>query len=466
MMDGEQSGVPGRVAAWVAVIAGAAVLCWPAVLNGYPLVFADSGNYLAQALLHFVGWNAPPFYSLFLLATDLRLTLWLPVLAQGLIVAWVLRLVLRELGWREPAALFAGCVLLGAVTTLPWFVSLLTTDVFTGVVVLTLWLLAFGRLGRWERRFAALLAIGAVVVHLSHLPLALGLAIMGGALAAVLGGARAGLRAFGRMALAPAVAALLLLGVNLAVHRTASLAPYSSVVTLARFIGDGTARDYLRAACPTRHYRICPYLDRLGPGGNDFLWHQPVMTELGGAEKWAPEAGAIVRGTVAREPGAVAAAVLRNSVLIFGHLWLRDALVPWRGSPGPEPVIARFFPWEHAAYRHAAQAEGRLQHQAGVLAPVEVAFAWLGLALLLALIVRPPRRDAAWVLCVLVLAAVLGNAVITAGLSGVEDRYESRIAWLLPFTAAAVVAMRQRWSRSALAGHRFAGSGSFLSGRP
>ena len=43
------------------------MLLWPAVWNGYPIVFADTGTYLAQAIHRFAGWDRPVFYSMFML---------------------------------------------------------------------------------------------------------------------------------------------------------------------------------------------------------------------------------------------------------------------------------------------------------------------------------------------------------------------------------------------------------------
>jgi hypothetical protein len=85
-----------------ALVLAALMLVWPSFWNGYPLIFADTGTYLGQALLVYMGWDRPPFYSAFLLATHWRLTLWGPVLAQGLILAHLLALTLRVLGRPDP----------------------------------------------------------------------------------------------------------------------------------------------------------------------------------------------------------------------------------------------------------------------------------------------------------------------------------------------------------------------------
>ncbi|MBN9562714.1 MAG: hypothetical protein J0H14_18610 [Alphaproteobacteria bacterium] len=56
-----------RVRRIVPILLGALLLLWPALLNGYPLVFADTGTYLSQAIDHSLGWDRPVFYSFFLL---------------------------------------------------------------------------------------------------------------------------------------------------------------------------------------------------------------------------------------------------------------------------------------------------------------------------------------------------------------------------------------------------------------
>ena len=67
-----RGGEPTPVAA---VILVGLLLAWPAAWNGYPLVFADSGTYLGQAIQLYLGWDRPPHYSLFLHALHWRISL-------------------------------------------------------------------------------------------------------------------------------------------------------------------------------------------------------------------------------------------------------------------------------------------------------------------------------------------------------------------------------------------------------
>ncbi len=156
----------------------ALLLTWPALLNGYPLVFSDTGTYLSQALNRYVGWDRPVFYSVFMLPLHMGLTTWPVIAAQGLITAWVLRVALRALLPGCPAWWLAAlAAVLALVSPLPWFAAQLMPDLFTSLLVLALALLVLTpeRLGRVEALGLAALAAFAVSAHLSNLPLALAL---------------------------------------------------------------------------------------------------------------------------------------------------------------------------------------------------------------------------------------------------------------------------------------------------
>ena len=431
---------PSRWARAGALCGAALLLAWPAAWNGYPLVFADTGTYLGQALIGYLGWDRPPFYSAFLFLTHWALTLWLPVLAQAAITAHLLSLVLRVRGLGGGRALLLAAAALSALTALPWFVAQLMPDLFTGLLVLALWLLGFraAALRLWERLWLLVLATGAVAVHQSHLPLALGLALLGGALLAARLPWRMAAAGTARMLAPPLLAAVAMVAVNAVGHGRASLSPFGAVFFAARLVYDGPGMAYLRHACPEAGYRVCAVLDRLGPHHNAFLWYpeSPLHNELGGAKAWAPEAAAVVAGTLREVPGAVARAMLANAATQFLTLDTGDGLEAWPGVPGPEPLIARFFPQELAPFRASRQQRNLLRVEASALAPLHRGVALAGLLALPVLLVLRRRSldlpDGALIL--LVLTAALGNAAITGALSVPADRYQARIAWLFAFT--------------------------------
>jgi hypothetical protein len=239
------------------------------------------------------------------------------------------------------------------------------------------------------------------------------------------------------------MAGLALFAVNWIGRGKASISPYGSVFLAARVLYDGPGLAVAQRECPDIGWKLCAVLDRLPRGHNSFLWDEdsPLWTQLGGAREWAPEASALVSATLRQAPGAMLAAALRNTVEQLQSASLGDGLEAWPPPVGPVPVVARFYPNDLAALQASLQQTGYLQAEAQHLVPLQMAVLLATAASLAWLVRRIPRRNApAGALVALVLASFIGNAAITGALSGPTDRYQSRIIWLLPFTAAALLA--------------------------
>ena len=79
----------------LAILGGAVLLVWPALLNGYPIVFIDTVSYLNQTTLPELPWDKTLAYGPFLHLFHWRLTLWPAVAAQGLIASHLFWLAQR-----------------------------------------------------------------------------------------------------------------------------------------------------------------------------------------------------------------------------------------------------------------------------------------------------------------------------------------------------------------------------------
>jgi len=426
------------------------MLCWPALLNGYPLVFADTGTYLSQAIQHYVGWDRPAFYSLFLFAIHWKTTTWSIVVVQALLTLYALDLTRRAFLPRLPrTALLPVVGLLCLLTPLPWFVSQIMPDLFTGLlpVALATLVLAPVTVGRLELRLLALLTAWMIAFHLSHIWVAVGVLVLVLPLRRLLiGGSSVGYANLRRAMLPILLALLMVCTANAAAFRRFSISPFGSVFLFARLVYDGPAMKTLDADCSTMHWKVCrfrldlpPHAD-LYPTSDHFLWLSGgPLVQLGGGKVFAPEAGAIVMRTLAEHPLAVAESALVN----FGQQALRyhtgDGLHAWPREVGG--VIARSFPRaEYQAFIHSRQNRDRLQAPGWLEAVNGLAF-WIGLAATTACLVHGlvHRRPLA-LLCGAVLVCLVVNAAVAGMLSGPHDRYQNRIIWLtllVPLMAAA-----------------------------
>jgi hypothetical protein len=421
----------------VAVLAGGLLLAWPAALNGYPLLFSDTGAFLHQTLGPLMIWDKPWIYGPLLHVFHWRFSLWPAVLAQGLALSWLLWLVQRAVrGPREermtPGAHLLLTAGLAALTAAPWFVALLMPDILAPMLVLALFLLASGMLSRTEMAGMLVLATLAIAAHLSHLPLAAALVLL------------LALLRRGWLPLVPLLAALaLLLATNLVGHHRLAVSPYGATFLLARLQADGQATRTIQAECPDAGWYLCASADRLPMDSDDFLWapDSPVNRDAEGQPRFlggmllAPEARAILAETLRREPFGVAWAMAANTLRQLGMADVGDTLGQEHLGTNVATRLKQGFPaTEQARYAAGAQARGQLTALASpFLAPHRWVLLLGGAAALLAW-----RRAAAWgdrnrlalVLCVLV--GITANAFATGALSGPHDRYQARIAWLLP----------------------------------
>lgn len=104
---------------WTGTCAAMAVLMLlPAIYNGFPFIYADTGGYVARPFEGTLELGRSALYGVFL-AAGIPLDFWPNIVAQALLCAWVLGLVLRAQGLGRPAIAIAVAAALGLGTSLP-----------------------------------------------------------------------------------------------------------------------------------------------------------------------------------------------------------------------------------------------------------------------------------------------------------------------------------------------------------
>jgi len=416
------------MSAILAVCAGAVLLVWPALLNGYPLVFSDTGALLEMGLEPTMGWDKPWIYGPFLALFHWRMTLWLPLAAQGMLASWVLWLSQKAFAAAVAWQHLAVCAVLAVGSAAPWFTSLLMPDFFTPVVVLCLFILGFGH-GRLSRiELGCVMAIGSVAIaaHLAHL-------IVASACLAVL--ALLCWRLEWRPAVPLAAALAMLLLSNAVGNGVLGVSPYGSVFALARLVADGPGRAYLDRACPDPSLRLCAWQGRLSADSDEFLWHPqgPVWANGFGPTRFAPEAARLVPAIIAAYPLDVLRAAVVNTLRQLVLMQVGDTLGSDHLDIAVLPRLRPYFPTaEIARYEAVLQQRGLLRDAAVPFRPLHAALVLIGIVATAGLTLRHRRAGHPLAgLAALALAALLANAFATGALSGPHDRYQARIAWLV-----------------------------------
>ncbi len=416
------------IAPFLAILAGAALLAWPVALNGYPIVFSDTGALLDMGLLPSMGWDKPFVYGPLVAAISLHRSLVVVAAAQTMLLSYTLWATQSAFASPRSGRHITLCLVLAAATSAPWFASTLLPDTFTAIATLGL-LTTLGRLPRQHVMPITIITAIAIASHLSHLILTAGL------IAAL---ALCRLRIPWRPIAALSAALVFLLASNVIGHGRLAVSPYGSVFALARLIGDGPARDYLDRICPDPAIALCAWRNQLTDDSDQFLWDpaSPFWSDPLPLADFAAQASQIVAGTIRTEPLRVLRIAYRNAAREFLRPDIGDTLVPDYLADSVRPRIARWFPTELERYDASRQVAGTLAPLAEKLLPLQRAVIMLSLAgctCLLLTSFRQPNRRAD--LAALILFALAANAVATGALSAVHDRYEARLIWIivLPF---------------------------------
>jgi len=457
-----------RIRAAARILVATLILLAPAALNRSPFLFFDTEHYLQFGrsiatrlpLLdrlggHLAGAAAPhtsedrphpslsysggrsPTYGLFAYLSVRLAGLWGVAVVQAALAAWVLWTIFQVASPGGRYLVFVA--LLAALTPLSFFVDMVMPDVFAGLALattLTL-VLAFDRLNRRSRIGLVLVTAAAISTHTTIGPLCL-VALL--AVAATLGRGR--LRRWPVLlwgASPVALAGLAALGFSLATQLVLGAAPRNPPFLMARVLADGPGRQYLRHAChPVAQFALCRFEDYRFRSQDDFLWSGEPGIGVFSAVDYATrtrlqdEELNFVTETIAAYP-------LEQLQAAATH-WL-DQLASFAVSPDfgrarqswDSMSLGDTIPEQAANYQ-----AGLAYRQLFPFAAFDLAQGVTAIAALAWLLVRlgGTKRGPLWrAAIVAILATLVVNAALCGMLSGVNDRYQARIVWLLPAAA-------------------------------
>ena len=415
---------------FLAVAAVAILLITPAIWNGYPLLQYDTGGYLARWYEGYLVPSRSTVYGLYLHFGESSY-FWLNLAFQSVVTLWVLHLTLRVLGLARPLRLARITLILVLTTALPWLASMLITDIFAGLAVLTLFLLAAhgDRLSRTEKIALFAFTAFAAATHSATFGVLFGLCVAGWVLLPWL---RPRLTALGLMqgSLAVAVSAGLLVAANYALSGQLAWTPGGPGVTFGRMMQDGIVARYLNDHCDTIKLKLCPYRNQLPATADEFLWaNDSIFNQLGRFEGMDAEMEFIAAKSLTAYPLWQIEAALMATATQLHMVGTGEGTNGW--IPHTYGIIERYLPAQTAAMRAAHQ-----QHWDINFTPinwVHVPVALLSMLLLVALLGRALWRrqlDDVGLLAATAVLALLGNAFLCGVISGPHDRYGARMVWI------------------------------------
>jgi hypothetical protein len=409
------------------------MLLAPALWNGYPLLQYDTGGYLARWYEGYLVPSRSTVFGLYLHFGE-DSGFWINLGIQSLASLWILQLTLRVFGLLRPMRLLYLSLALVLTTALPWLASMLLTDIFAGLSVLSLFILVLHgeKISTTEKFSLFAFTAFAAATHSATLAVLLGLICVGWIAKPFLP-ARIAVSGLMQGTLTILVGGLMLLAANFALSGQLAWTPGGTGVAFGRMLQDGIVTRYLRDHCPQEPLKLCPYRDQLPATADAFLWGNSMFNKLGRFKGMDDEMGFIVSHSLADYPLWQAEAAVVATAQQLLHVGTGEGTSGW--IPHTYGIIERYIPAQLKPMRAAHQQHWDINFAAINLLHVPVAlvsmFAVFGL---LASSIWRRRLDDLTLLAATVSLALLGNAVICGVISGPHDRYGARLVWVATFT--------------------------------
>ena len=451
---------------------GALALAWPALNNGYPLVYQDTGWYLRPLL----GDDQHPLrtigYSLFSYAALMAQSHWSIIFAQSLVTS----ALLVRVAWlsADRTTDRPRLATLGLLTVLLFsggakYTSWLMADITASWLFLAgaLWLLAPGK---WDRAFALGPAGIAMLSHNSHLPLALATSALIATLTLSLGAGGARRSTLGLLVVVGLFVPFVWLTNALTSDRGEVLRGTESSL-FYNLSDSGVLLDTLDSGCATRDWDLCGFRTEIAQHVDEkngwILFDRESPFYRVGAYRSNEVREVVLHAFLCCAPRII----WTTAEEAWGQFWeidshdglLRDDTLPMKkllhrmSDINIQPNRRFRTGWRgfrSAARRELPQLEASTQDTTGevrvLLHPFPERALQAALILLAAAVAAAALRRGDWRPVYLfgsLLAFLAINAGICAFGSSINARYQGRVAWLLPYVVTIIGWWAWRHSR-------------------
>lgn len=424
---------------YTTILMGALLLLTPAFLNNYPFLYSDTCTYLDGGFEGLVNNMRPITYGLFMRHVSLMESFWLVVLVQALLVSWLIHLFFKVFSTRiRPFAPLVCIAFLSLCTQVGINVGMLMPDFFTAAVLLAAIIIY------WAERLHRAEVAGCVGViwlgcasHHSHLFIFL-IVVAGVSAWAGLARYRRWSTLLPRRLMWPA-AALALAWLTMPTLHYAYGGKFerenaSHVFMVSRMAQIGILQPFLQERCAQgATYNLCPYRDRIP---DNFLWdpNGPVY-QTGGWQANREEYRQVIRD-VLTTPRYAWKFFFKTGESAIQQFFCYSGQIVFKEREGGAPVdaLTRLWPEQLPAIRASLQYRDLwnyrttdvIQHFVVIISAI-----WCLWILFWSERGSPLQRR----LAAMLLLGLFANALICAGVSMIDPRFQSRVIWLAPLFA-------------------------------
>lgn len=270
---------------------GVIIIMIPVLSNNYPFVYSDTGTYIVSGFDNFVPKDRPIFYGWFIRHLSLSLTFWIPVIFQCFFTFLTIHLIVKyylKSTYKKAVAIIISMVLISC-TGLGLFAGKLMPDIFTGLIIVSGFLLFFNStLLLWEKISVSIIFYYGLLVHLSHIGIIILFLIL--LFLYYLKQTRFNLKEFldaikrKRLFISLSLLAIITVPtVNVIYYDKFQFSASNHVFTMARLAESGVLKRYLEKNCEENNYRLCAFKDEIPSSATAFIWpRESLLIKTGG----------------------------------------------------------------------------------------------------------------------------------------------------------------------------------------
>ena len=423
------------------------ILCIPAFYNGFPLLFPDTVGYVSTGFRGVVGAARLWLYGGFLRHVSLCETVWLVIFVQGLIISGVVYLMFKYfMKSKYSYHLFIIYLLIvGTTTAISFHVSMLMPDIFTPVVILSFALLLLAKnMSTRDRLITICLFLTAVGMHNSHIVLSVGLLLSVAAIYSLkkwrlsCNNLGVNLKKIGLIGALIFCSHIGVCTLHYSLGGDFSTTRGSRIFLFARLCDFGIAQSYLQENCPSSQDSICNDLSILGTSPT-FLWgnkSQSYLNKTGGFSKENEIYYKKLTTDILTRPKYLKKYIIKSMEAMFMQFFTFQIRTKGDSYGIQSAWISIYYNTYNLASKNSRQMKKK-DSSTAIERANAIQFFVLGIAGLFFLILLWDDKilQSQKGIALFILVALFINAFIVGATSGVYDRYQSRVAWLITLPA-------------------------------
>jgi hypothetical protein len=436
-------------------IIGVLILIGPAIQNGLPILHSDSGTYLMEGFGNKIPVSRPLSYCLFVRFTSRIFSLWSTVITQAIFVYWMIWLTVNTLIAKRRIAWvpFMTVAMLSATTGIGYYSSQIMPDIFLPIALMGVFvILARTELPRFTFMILCVIIWIALIVHMSNIPVVTVVLLAALFLKVII--SRTLKVLFNRNIIT--LGFILLAGwvtnpfISLCYGEGFKMSNSSSIVFFSRLLQSGAAQKYIKDRCDSDStYYLCEYKDEIDKYNrldvflwtdSSFLYDHPCREKSWDLcwrqrnEEFGKVNSAILDYSPSRK---IYIRAVWNDFLLQLRSFGLTTYVSFKAGSHMDYPLKTHYANDYKSYMNSRQYSGTLMFSdMNKIIRITVCVA---LVLIVFILIRNRKSFSLssnflmllWILIV----AWLVNAMLTAMLAVVSERFLGRFIWLVPLMA-------------------------------